>query len=110
LFEWSKMTNSRQMDPKTYCGDFSYIQSKWMLIPLLKRNLHGIYDDYNYKQSNTRTVVEQGFERLMDLWRILHHPIWNPNEKLVPKLIYICYNDIVGDDVPFVGHHDESRR
>jgi hypothetical protein len=49
---------------------------------------------------------------------VLHHPIWNPNEKLVPKLIYICcllhnimleHNDIVDDDVPLVSHHDEGR-
>jgi hypothetical protein len=50
---------------------------------------------------------------------VLHHPIRNPNEKLVPKLIYICcllhnimleHNDIVDDDVPLVSHHDEGRR
>ena len=49
---------------------------------------------------------------------MLYHPIWNPNEKLVPKLIYVCcflhnimlkHNDIIDDDVPLVGHHDEGR-
>jgi hypothetical protein len=49
---------------------------------------------------------------------VLHRPIWNLDEKLVPKFIYVCcllhnimleYNDIVDDDVPLVGHHDEGR-
>jgi hypothetical protein len=90
-----------------------------MLIPLLEKNLSGIYDDYNYKQNNTRIVVEQACGRLKGVWKILHCPIWNHNEKLVPNLIYVCclshniileYNDIVDDDVPLVGHHDEGRR
>jgi hypothetical protein len=99
--------------------DFGYTQSEWMLVPLPGRYLRGIYDDYNYKQSNTRIVVEQAFGRLKGIWRVLHCPIWNPDEKLVPKFIHVCcllhnimleYNDIVDDDVPLVGHHDEGRR
>jgi hypothetical protein len=60
-----------------------------MLILHLGRNLHGTYDDYNYKQNNTIITVEQTFGCLVGFWRILHHPIWNLDEKLVPKLIYV---------------------
>jgi hypothetical protein len=90
-----------------------------MLVPLLGRNLRGIYEDYNYKQSSTRIIVEQAFGRLKGIWRVLHRPIWNPDEKLVSQLIYVCcilhnimleHNDTVDDDIPLVGHHDEGRR
>jgi hypothetical protein len=60
--------------PKFIVGDSSYTQSEWMLVPLPGRKLRGIYDDYNYKQSNTRIVVEQAFGRLKGVWRILHCP------------------------------------
>jgi hypothetical protein len=45
-------------------GNSGYIQSEWTLITLLRRNLRGIYDDYNYKKRNTRIVVEQVLGRL----------------------------------------------
>jgi hypothetical protein len=35
--------------PELIVGDFGYTQLEWMLVPLPWRNLHGIYDDYNYK-------------------------------------------------------------
>jgi hypothetical protein len=49
----------------------------------------------------------------------LHRSIWNPDEKLVPKLICVCcflrnimleHTDIVDGNVPLVGHHDECKR
>jgi hypothetical protein len=81
--------------------------------------LRDVYEDYNHKQISTRIVVEQAFGRLKGVWRVLHCPIWNPDEKLVPKLIYVCcllhniileHNDIVDDSVPLIGHHDGGRR
>ena len=94
-------------------GDSKYTQSEWMLIPLLGRNLCALYDDYNYKQGKTRIVIEQAFERLKGIWRVLHLCIRNPNKKLVPKLIYVSclllnvmlkHNDILR-----ISHHDEGR-
>ena len=38
-------------------GDAGYTQSEWMLVPLPGRNLHGMYESYNYKQSSTRIIV-----------------------------------------------------
>ena len=35
--------------PELIVGDVGYIQSKWMLVPLPGRNLHGMYESYNYK-------------------------------------------------------------
>ena len=90
-----------------------------MLVPLPERNLHGMYKSYNYKQSSTRIIVERAFGRLKGVWRILYKPIWHPHEAFVPKLNYACcilhnilleHNDVVDEDIPLPGHHDEGRR
>ena len=44
--------------------DARYIQSEWMLVPIPGRNLHGMYESYNYKQSSTHIIVERAFGRL----------------------------------------------
>ena len=56
-------------------GDIGYTQSEWMLVPLPGRNLHGMYESYNYKQSSTRIIVECAFGRLKGVLRILYKPI-----------------------------------
>ena len=61
--------------PQLIIGDTGYTQSKWMLVPLPGRNLHGMYESYNYKQSSTRIIVEHAFGRLTGVWRILYKPI-----------------------------------
>jgi hypothetical protein len=94
------------------------IHNPGMLIPLPGRNLCTQYDDHNYKQGNTRIVIEQAFGRLKGIWRVLHRCIRNPNETLVSMLIYVsCFllnvmlkhNDIMDDDILLISHYDEGR-
>jgi hypothetical protein len=61
------------------------------------KNFLGLYHDYNYKQRNTRIVVEQAFGRFKDVWRILHCLIWNYDEKINSKIDLIL--------LLFIQHH-----
>ena len=97
--------------PQLTIGDARYMQSQWMTVPLPCRILHGMYESYNFKQSSICIIVERAFGRLKGVWRILHHPILNLVENLVPKLIYVCcilhnillkYNDSIDEDTPFL--------
>jgi hypothetical protein len=61
-----------------------------MLVIFLGRISHGIYNDYNYKQSSTRILVKQTIGRPKGIWKILHHPFVEPFQNLVLKLICVC--------------------
>ena len=105
--------------PKLIIGDAGYTQSEWMLVPLPGRNLQGINEAYNHKQSSTRIIMERAFGRLKGVWRILYKPMWKLDEALLPKLVYVCcilhnilleHNENVDEDVLLPKHHDEGRR
>jgi DDE superfamily endonuclease len=105
--------------PELLIGDAGYTQTTYMLIPLPGYKLTPMCNQYNFKHSSTRMVVERSFGILKGVWQILKRPMYMPDCVMVSSIMHttcILHNimldreDRPDDELPLARHHDEGYR
>ena len=105
--------------PEMVIGDAGYATSEHMLVPWTTARVNPLYDEYNFKHSSTRMVVERAFGVLKGMWRTLRRSPANPDLTQLPRTIITCCilhnviidrRDQIDDDIPLVGHHDDCNK
>ncbi|KAI5058041.1 hypothetical protein GOP47_0026211 [Adiantum capillus-veneris] len=71
-------------------GDGGYLNLPWLVIPFPYVERDDILQQFNYKLSSTRIVVERAFGRLKQMWGYLQQRVRQPDVELLPKVIATC--------------------